>query len=138
MGLASARKKKIHGQKDRLARRNTSKENTSHIHALFPINYQPSHVFVVIFLKPAEARGLRREAVGLRVGSWRGWLSGWALREHQAGAAEDRGVVLLLDLRLLARVALVVVLLEDLDCRRLLGQEVDHEWHREIGKAVAP
>lgn len=126
--------RKIHGQKDRSLEGVHRKRNLTY--PRFPINYQPSHVFV--HLKPAEARGLWREAVGLPVGSWRGWLSGWALREHETGAAEDRGVVLLLHLRLLARVSLIVVLLESLDCRGLLGQEVDHEWHREIGKAVTP
>lgn len=104
---------------------------------IFPINYQTIFMYFA-HLKPAEARGLRRETVGLSVGTGRGCLCDWALREHQAGAAEDRGVVLLLDLRLLARLALLVVLLEGLDCRGLLSQEVDHEWHREIGKAVAP
>lgn len=131
--MGSLGAQKIHGQK-------TVRSEGIHRKRNLTISTLPLIISIscICHLKPAEARWLWRKAVGLPVGSWRGWLPCWALCEHEAGAAEDRGVVLLLHLRLLARLSLVVVLLESLDCRRLLSQEVDHEWHRKVGKAMAP
>lgn len=65
-------------------------------------------------------------------------MSCWASSNHESVSSKNRSVLLVLFLRLLPRLALLVVLLQHLDGRALLSKVVDHEWHREIGETVTP
>jgi hypothetical protein len=60
------------------------------------------------------------------------------LRQHEPGATQDRGIVLLSLLASLPSLALLVVTLKGRDRRCLLAHEVDHERHREVIETMAP
>ena len=89
-------------------------------------------------LERAEPSRLWSDTVGLakRHGIWR--RRSRALGQHQPRATQNWGIVLLRLLGHFPCLPFLVVLLEHLDCARLLTQEVDHEWHSEVVKAMAP
>ncbi len=89
--------------------------------------------------KPSKPRLLRRKAIRLAVrDGTRRSAAARPLREHETGATEDRGIVLVLLLPSLAGLALLIILRQRLDDGNLLAHEVDEEGHGEVGEAVAP
>ena len=88
-------------------------------------------------LKAAVSRRLRCDAVGVGVRHGCSTASR-ALCQHQSGTTKNRRVVLLLLLAGLAGFTLLIIALQHLNGRCLLAHEIDHEWHREIRKSVAP
>ena len=87
-------------------------------------------------LRPTVPCGLRRDSIGLGVGSCH--RASASLRQHQPRATKDWRVVLLFLLLDFTGLSLLVVFLELLDRRRLLAHVVDHERHTEVVKVVAP
>ena len=100
-------------------------------------NYENGKENKSMRLERSESRRLRCDPVGLSIGHRTG-RGGGSLRQHQSRSAQDRGVVLVLLVRRLPGLALLVVLLEQLDRSCLLAQEVDHEGHREVVEPVPP
>lgn len=115
-------------QKDKERKKNQNREGMA----------RPNGLFESMITSESTITGrLRGEPGGLAIRHWTS-RSCRALREHQSGATQDRGVILLNALSLLPVLALFIILLEHLDRARLLAQEVDHEGHGEVVQTLAP
>lgn len=81
---------------------------------------------------------LRCEPVRLSERRWGLTTNTRAGGNHEPVSAENWCIVLFDFVRLLSKLAFLIILLQGLDSRALLSKVVNHEGHGEVGEAIAP